>query len=218
VITTAARTARLIAALLVALALGGCAQVTAAGDRAHAALVRHFDDHARDRSPVAGEIPASVRDFRARSEAEVAPRPARIEIPSIDVTSDLDPLDLAGDGAIEPPPRWETAGWYRRGVRPGQRGPAVILGHVDSATGPAVFFRLDELDKGDEIHIVREDGSTARFAVQRSQRYRKARFPTGEVYLPTPDPTLRLVTCTGEFDRAAGSYRDNLVVFADLIR
>ena len=217
-ITTAARTARLIAALLVALALGGCAQVTAAGDRAHAALVRHFDDHARDRSPVAAEIPASVRDFRARSEAEVAPRPARIEIPSIDVTSDLDPLDLAGDGAIEPPPRWETAGWYRRGVRPGQRGPAVILGHVDSATGPAVFFRLDELDKGDEIHIVREDGSTARFAVQRSQRYRKARFPTGEVYLPTPDPTLRLVTCTGEFDRAAGRYRDNLVVFADLIR
>ena len=217
-ITAAARAARVAAALLVPLALGGCAQLTTAGDRAHAALVRHFDDHARDRSPVAAEIPDSVREFRARTEAEVAPRPVRIEIPSIAVASDLDLLDLAGDGAIEPPPRWETAGWYRRGARPGQRGPAVILGHVDSTTGPAVFFRLDELDEGDEIHIVREDGSTARFAVQRSQRYRKARFPTGEVYLPTPHPTLRLVTCTGEFDRAAGSYRDNLVVFADLIQ
>lgn len=211
------RTARLVAALLL-LTLGGCAQVTEIGDRAHSSLVRYFDDYARDRSPVADDVPDTVREFRSRTKPSSTPRPARIEIPSIEVASDLDLLDLADDGAIEPPPRWETPGWYRGGARPGQRGPAVILGHVDSTTGPAVFFRLDELAKGDEIHVVREDGSTARFAVRRSERYRKARFPTGEVYSPTPHPTLRLVTCTGEFDEKAGSYRDNLVVFADLIQ
>ena len=211
------RTVHLVAALLL-LALGGCAPVTDVADRAHGSLVRYFDDYARDRSPVADEVPDSVRDFRSQTKPSSTPRPTRIEIPSIEVASDLDLLDLADDGAIEPPPQWETAGWYRRGARPGQRGPAVILGHVDSTTGPAVFFRLDELDKGDEIHVVREDGSTARFTVRRSERYRKARFPTGEVYSPTPHPTLRLVTCTGEFDQEAGSYRDNLVVFADLIQ
>ncbi len=212
------RIARLVAVPLMLVALGGCAPVIDVADRAHSSLVEYFDEYARDRSPVADDVPETVRDFRPKTKLSATPLPARIEIPSIEVTSDLDLLDLGDDGAIEPPPQWETAGWYGGGARPGQRGPAVILGHVDSTTGPAVFFRLDELDKGDEIHVVREDGSTARFTVRRSERYRKARFPSGEVYSPTPNPTLRLVTCTGEFDREAGSYRDNLVVFADLIQ
>lgn len=141
----------------------------------------------------------------------------RIEIPRIDVVSDLDRVALGDDGAIAAPQQWQTAAWYRGGVRPGQRGPAVILGHVDSKAGPAVFFRLGELVEGDEIRVVREDGSVARFAVASSGTYDKARFPTNDVYLATPEPALRLITCAGEFDRDVGHYADNLVVFADLI-
>lgn len=206
------------ATLLAALALSGCADATELPGRAYSALVDHFDDYAAERSPVAEQVPADVRRFRStRAHARTA-APARIEIPSIGVSSRLDRLDRMADGAIAAPPDWQTAGWYRRGAKPGQPGPAVILGHVDSTTGPAVFYRLRRLAVGDEIRIVREDGSTVRFAVQRSAHYPKARFPTSDVYLPTPEPTLRLITCGGPFDRDAGSYRENLVVFADLIQ
>lgn len=207
---------RLVACLGLLVALGGCAHAAELPQRTHAALVDYFDDYARQRSPVAGQVPDSVREVEDRQRPQATPKPVRIEIPAIDVISDLDRVDLGDDGAITPPQRWNTAAWYRGGVRPGQRGPAVILGHVDSTTGPAVFFRLDELDEGDEIRVVRDDGSVARFAVRHSARYEKARFPGSDVYLPTSEPTLRMVTCTGEFDRDAGHYRDNLVVSADL--
>ena len=208
---------QLIAALLVVLALGGCARAVEMPQRAYDALVEHFDEWAAARSPTADQVPGEVRRFRStRTRARIA-APVRIEIPSIGVGSELDRVDLLANGSIAPPPEWQTPGWYRRGAKPGQPGPAVILGHVDSTAGPAVFYRLRELAIGDEIRIVREDGSAVRFAVQRSAHYPKARFPTGDVYLPTPGPTLRLITCGGPFDRAAGRYRKNLVVFAELI-
>jgi len=93
----------------------------------------------------------------------------------------------------------------------------VIAGHVDSRTGPAVFFRLRELRPGDRVDVTRADGARLRFAVDAIQRFPKARFPTAAVFGPTPAAELRLVTCTGSFDRARGSYRDNLVVFARLV-
>jgi sortase (surface protein transpeptidase) len=203
--------------MLVALALSGCTAVAELPGRAYGALTHHFDDYTTRRSPATAQVPADVRRFRSpRAHASTA-KPVRIEIPAIDVSSALHRLARGADGAIETPPDWHTAGWFRGGVRPGQRGPAVVLGHVDSTTGPAVFYRLRELAPGDEIRILREDGSTVRFVVHRSAHYPKARFPTGEVYLPTPEPELRLITCGGEFDRDAASYRENLVVFARLI-
>jgi sortase (surface protein transpeptidase) len=107
-----------------------------------------------------------------------------------------------------------VAGWYAPGTRPGDPGSAVILGHVDSKRGPAVFFRLRELRPGDEIRVGRADGSSVRFTVQRTEQYGKQRFPTDEVYYPTLTPALRLVTCGGEFDATAGHYRSNVIVFA----
>jgi sortase (surface protein transpeptidase) len=92
----------------------------------------------------------------------------------------------------------------------------VLLGHVDSRAGPAVFYRLRELRRGDEIRVVRADGSTVRFAVERVARYPKTRFPTDDVYYPALTPRLRLVTCGGSFDPAARSYRANVIVFARL--
>ena len=93
-------------------------------------------------------------------------------------------------------------------------GPAVLAGHVDSTAGPAVFWRLRDLAPGDEVLVDRADGTTARFTVTRVERHPKDAFPTDEVYGPTTGAELRLITCGGEFDRAARSYRDNVVVFA----
>ena len=116
------------------------------------------------------------------------------------------------------PGKWTMAGWYEGGTRPGDPGSAVILGHVDSKRGPAVFYRLRELRRGDDIDIVRADGSSVRFAVDRTEQYDKQRFPTDAVYYPTLTTALRLVTCGGEFDAAAGHYRSNVIVFATLRR
>jgi sortase (surface protein transpeptidase) len=141
--------------------------------------------------------------------------PVRIEIPAIGVRAPLVPLGLDAGGALEVPARFGDAGWWAGGPRPGERGPAVIAGHVDSRTGPAVFFRLSQLRAGDPISVVRRDGSRVRFVVRRSERYPKARFPTAHVYGATRRATLRVITCSGAFDRASGHYLDNTVVFAD---
>jgi sortase (surface protein transpeptidase) len=117
--------------------------------------------------------------------------------------------------AIPPLSRDAPAGWYQDSVTPGEDGPAVILGHVDSArSGPAVFYRLGSLRPGDQITVRRADGSTAAFTVTAAARYAKNHFPTADVYGRLPYPGLRLITCGGSFDRSRGSYRDNIVIFA----
>lgn len=144
--------------------------------------------------------------------------PVTLEIPAIDVRSDLQPLGLDEDGGIETPAgdRYDEAGWYRHSPTPGAIGPAIVLGHVDSYEGPSVFFRLGELTAGDEISIERADGSIARFTVESVHRYPKDRFPTDVVYGDIDHAGLRLITCGGIFDDNSGHYDDNIVVFATL--
>jgi sortase (surface protein transpeptidase) len=140
----------------------------------------------------------------------------RLLIPTIGVDTGLEPLGLLADGTLQPPHQWGEAGWYAHGVRPGEPGPAVIAGHVDSRNGPAVFFRLRDLGVGASAIVRTSDGQVLRFVIDTVRRYPKATFPTAAVYGPTPLPELRLVTCTGDFDWAARSYLDNLVVSARL--
>jgi sortase (surface protein transpeptidase) len=172
---------------------------------------------AASRTPetTAGGVDAA-RGFRSVRGYRATPIPVRVEIPSIGVASSLDRLGRAPDGTVEVPSDWEVAGWYAPGPRPGDPGSAVILGHVDSKRGPAVFYRLPQLRRGDQIKIARADGSSVRFAVQRTAQYPKDRFPTDEVYYPTLTPALRLVTCGGDFDATAGHYRSNVIVFATM--
>ena len=148
----------------------------------------------------------------ARDHRSVAP-PVAVHVPAIGVDAPLDPLGRNPDGTIQLP-AWGRAGWWAGGPKPGQPGPAVILGHVDSPDGPAVFRRLGELGAGDEVAVTLADGSTVRFAVERVERHPKTAFPTEAVYGPSLEAGLRLVTCGGEFDRATGHYVDNVVVFA----
>ena len=142
--------------------------------------------------------------------------PVRLEIPAIGVATPLVRLGLEADGAMAVPEDFGRAGWFTGGPAPGQVGPSVIAGHVDSRTGPAVFYRLRELRPGQAIVVGRADGSRLRFVVEQARSYPKAGFPTAAVFGPVPAAALRLITCAGDFDRARGSYRDNLVVFARL--
>jgi len=142
--------------------------------------------------------------------------PVRLTIPAIRVATPLVRLGRERDGSMQVPADFARAGWFAEGLTPGQVGPAVIAGHVDSKTGPAVFFRLRELRPGDTVQVERADGARLRFVVEQARSFPKATFPTAEVFGPAPWAALRLVTCGGDFDRARGSYHDNLVVFARL--
>ncbi|NEK95469.1 class F sortase [Modestobacter muralis] len=146
--------------------------------------------------------------------------PTRLDIPAIGVASDLLQLGLNPDDTVEVPPlsKDSPAGWYQYSVAPGEVGPAVVLGHVDSAEyGPGVFFELGALLPGDSVSVTRADGVTAVFRVDRVASYPKAAFPTDEVYGDTARPELRLITCGGTFDSDSRSYLDNVIVFASFV-
>jgi sortase (surface protein transpeptidase) len=168
------------------------------------------------------EAPSATRST-APGNAPAAPvaAPVSVRIPAIEVQSDLITVGLNPDGTLEVPqpgPDYDNAAWFRGSPRPGETGPAVIEGHVDSAAnGPSVFYDLGRMAPGDRVEVTRKDGSTATFEVYDIQTFPKDDFPTLAVYGNTAGPELRLITCGGPFDSEARSYEDNVVVFAALV-
>lgn len=150
--------------------------------------------------------------------ARQMPRPVRILIPAIRVSAPVIPLGLNRDRTLQVPKNFAQTGWFVGGPEPGEAGPAVIVGHVDSKAGAAVFYRIRALRRGDLIKVSLKGGSSVRFVVRGTRKVPKKRFPTKLVYGRTKLPTLRLVTCDGAFDRSTGHYVDNFIVFADLAR
>ncbi|MQA15635.1 MAG: class F sortase [Pseudonocardiaceae bacterium] len=147
--------------------------------------------------------------------------PTSISIPAIGVTSPVNPVGLNPDRTLEVPapgPLYDQAAWYRGSVTPGEIGPSVIIGHVDSAAnGPSVFFDLAALAPTERFTITRADGTTLTFQVDGVRTYPKDAFPTDTVYGGTARPEVRLITCGGPFDSTSGSYRSNTVVYAHLV-
>lgn len=146
--------------------------------------------------------------------------PVRLDIPQLQVSSDLLQLGLNPDQTVQVPPltRDSRAGWYKYSPTPGQLGPSVLLGHVDSAEyGPGVFFKLGALRPGATLTVTRSDNTAAVFRVDRVVSYRKDKFPTLEVYGNTDSAQLRLITCGGKFDSASHDYDSNIVAFATLV-
>lgn len=145
--------------------------------------------------------------------------PVRLDIDAIGVHADVLRLGLAPDRTVEVPPLGSPdVGWYSYSPPPGDQGPAVLLGHVDSAaTGPSVFHDLPRLRRGDEVAVRRADGTSVRFRVDDMARYPKAQFPTAAVYGDIDHAGLRLITCGGTFDRARHSYTDNVIVYASAV-
>jgi sortase (surface protein transpeptidase) len=167
--------------------------------------------------PPPGPILAVRSEGVAHTTYSDSAPPRRIVIPAVGVSAKVIPLGLNKDGTIQTPTKWGVTGWYTDGPTPGKRGPAVVVGHVDSKSGPAVFYRLRALLRGDLIRIVRSDGTVVRFRVQRSEHWPKSHFPSKRVYGPTSEAALRLVTCGGSFDAATGHYLENTIVYATRI-
>ncbi|MFC9628936.1 class F sortase [Streptomyces mirabilis] len=143
--------------------------------------------------------------------------PERIRIPSIGVNAPLMGLGLTPQGSLDVPPAGEKnlAGWYQAGTTPGERGTAIVAGHVDNANGPAVFYNLGALKKGSAIEVARRDGGTALFTVDAVEVYAARDFPDEKVYGAASRPELRVITCGGDYSKATG-YQGNVVVFAHL--
>jgi hypothetical protein len=147
-----------------------------------------------------------------------ASTPTRVTVPTISAQSDLIGLGREPDGQLSVPPvsRPLQASWWNESPTPGELGPAVILGHVNGGGKPGIFLNLDKIQAGQEILVDRADGQTAVFTVSRVETVPKDAFPAQRVYGGTPDAQLRLITCGGAFDRNAGSYESNIIVFANL--
>jgi hypothetical protein len=138
-------------------------------------------------------------------------------IPALNVNAPLTQLSLDQSGSLQPPPpaNRNLAGWYKGGAAPGQAGAAVIVGHVDTMRGPAVFYGLGALHKGNTVAVHRGDGRTAVFTIYGIEVYPKADFPSDKVYSNPPGAELRLITCGGGYTQKTG-YLGNVVVYARL--
>ena len=175
--------------------------------------VTESDQEDSDSVPAPPSAAPKARTAKGMKRSE----PVRLEIPAVGLKTAVNGLGLREDGTLEVPPLAADApaGWYRGSPTPGEAGAAVMTGHVDSAReGPAVFYRLRELRRGDTVSVRRKDGSTAKFEVYRVATYPKHAFPSDDVYGAVDRAELRLITCGGSFDRSRRSYRDNVVVFA----
>jgi sortase (surface protein transpeptidase) len=166
----------------------------------------------------AGAVPAGpAAPLPWPSAAELTARPVALIIPAIGVNTRLTDLGLTAAGTLQVPADPAVAGWYTGSPPPGAIGSAILIGHIDSLTGPAVFFRLSRLHPHQRVYVRRADGTLAVFRVDAVRMYAKSEFPTAAVYGPTPDPQLRLITCGGVFDEQLKSYLSNVVVYATAI-
>jgi LPXTG-site transpeptidase (sortase) family protein len=189
------------------------------------ALVLGLTAHGPAPDPAAASIPSAVKSsvpkLTADRHVQTLGRsaPVRLRIPAIKVNAPVSDVGLNADGTVQVPPldNHNLAGWYKYGPTPGQVGPSVILGHVDSVTGISVFFYLKDLHKGDKVYVTLADGKVATFVVDGLQRVDKTAFPTKAVYGTISYSGLRLITCGGTFDPTTGHYEDNIIVYAHLI-
>ncbi|MEV4471847.1 class F sortase [Nonomuraea sp. NPDC049504] len=166
-------------------------------------------------APSATSAPAGTVELRPLLRSA----PTRLLIPSIEVDAPVVAMGLNADGAAGEPPLSKPylVSWFADGAAPGEIGVAAFYGHVDSRrSGPAVFYRVAQLQRGALVQVPREDGRTATFHIYTVERYPKSDFPTDHVYGETDRPEIRLITCGGSFDSTAGSYRDNIVAFGAL--
>jgi hypothetical protein len=168
---------------------------------------------------VAAPLDSPAQVARARAYALSRSRPVRVDIPRLGVHADVVKVGVTSHGSLEAPPldRAMSVGWYRLGPTPGEPGAAVVLGHVDAdSVGPAVFYRLGELEPGDRLSVTRSDGSHAIFTVTGGASYPKNHLPYGRIFAGLDYPALRLVTCGGRFNEHKRTWENNLVVYAIL--
>ncbi|MHB1785985.1 MAG: class F sortase [Acidimicrobiales bacterium] len=205
-------------ALAIVLLLVGAGSL-AVGLRGHAvALAGPAGPHL---APPGASVSTAAGSTRPPSEVVVGAVarsvPVALRIPAIGVAVGVSGLGLNPDGTVQVPTDFHKPGWFRLGPSPGQVGSAVILGHVDSYKGPAVFFRLRSLRAGDGVEVSLADGVVAHFVVNTVEIYPKDRFPAHQVYASHGYSALQIVTCGGKFDTHTRSYLSNVVAYASLV-
>ena len=208
---------RLPRQLLAAAALGAGLVATAVGSAGLAAALSSPAPAALAARP--SSIPAPSGRTVLPASLATAPQPARpvwLSVPAIGVRTSLTDLGLNKNDTLQVPASTAVAGWFTGSPRPGAVGSAIIAGHVDSYTGPGIFFWLRTLRPGERVYVGRADGTMAVFTITAVRMYAKDQFPSAAVYGAVPDAELRLITCGGVFDRSRGSYLSNVVVFARL--
>jgi len=168
-------------------------------------------------------VPSTTSRLRATTTTTAAiyvhaiSDPVRIVIPAIEVDAKIIPVGLLENGDMRVP-SFGLAGWYELGPAPGAGGPAVIVAHVDSKKGPDVFYRLRQLEPGDEFVVYGSEGDSASFVVDSREQQLKSDLPADRIWNDTWEPVIRLITCAGDFDRDWGHYLSNVIVYGHLVK
>jgi sortase A len=149
--------------------------------------------------------------------APIVGEPLRLLMPVLALESEVEKVGLTKELRMGVPSDWWNVGWYELGVKPGEKGNAVLAGHLDSPTGPAVFANLFRLTYGDRIHIIDEWGKQLSFEVVGKAVYTDENFPIDLVFGNSEERLLNLITCQGVFDSATNNYSERLVVTAVFI-
>ncbi|MBI4100946.1 class F sortase [Candidatus Microgenomates bacterium] len=162
--------------------------------------------------------PAPIATIEAKPLGLPRSVPTRLRIPTINVDTSFIELGRNDDGTMQVPEAYEVVGWYKFAPTPGEIGPAIVVGHIDNYRGPAVFWKLGQLQPGDVVEIDRADGTTVKFKIEAIKQFSQDQFPTAEVYGNIDHAGLRLITCGGQFNRLTRQYSDNTVVFATVVQ
>jgi Sortase domain len=169
-------------------------------------------------NPNAGQSPTrTIRPAIDDLRYGIGPRPAGVNVDAIGVKTWVVAIGVDANKALRVPNRADIIGWWSGGSVPGEVGPTVLVGHYDSKTRPGVFSKLKDLEEGELVVVSQTDGSKYTYFVTKVERLKKAAFPTKRVYGWTPESTLRLVTCGGDFDRKTGHYVENTIAYAELL-
>jgi len=189
------------------------------------ALIRNGSGEFAVGPPQPASAAAADSQVHGQTRAGTSPEPLtfslaqRVTIPAIQVDAPIQAVGLDAEGWVDAPPAQDPnlAGWFNGSVSPGEKGTAVVVGHVDNSSGPAVFYGLGSVTKGNHVEIQRQDGRTAVFEVYGIEVFEKENFPGTKVYGSTGVPELRVITCGGGFTRENG-YAGNVVVFARMVK
>lgn len=206
------KTPALLSTALFALLLAGCNNSPESSSRSEA--VQEPQSATSVVQGVSVEKPSS--EGLSLVEEQNGIKPVTLEIPAIGVTSEIENVGKLENGQMGVPESVDHVGWFEPGTLPGNRGSSVMAGHIDSLTGPAVFYKLDQLKKGDEVIVKDANGKSLTFIVTHTKRYPRKEAPIEEIFGFSYGSRLNLITCTGEFNRKAKTHEERLVVYTEL--
>jgi sortase (surface protein transpeptidase) len=203
--------------IIIALFISGCSNKEPSAKEKVNETMAKTSEKSEEKEQVASSstelTPPEGLKLKADNEGIV---PASIEIPAMDVNIEIEKVGRLKNGQMGVPKGFDTVGWFGEGARPGAPGNAVMAGHVDSKTGPAVFYKLEDLDKGDKVIVKDKDGKTLTFVVTGKEKYDRKTAPVDKIFDYSYGSKLNLITCTGNFNRDEGTHEERLVVYTEL--